>query len=395
MELINDTLNEPPGGDSAGDTYVVGSSPTGSWSTKNTGDTVEFDGDSTWTTLVAASGGYVPSGTRLTVTTGTAGGGLTGEEGEIATANGSGGWTFYDPQDGDCVLVLDSDSYWAWSGFAWDETGTAWHQFTAAADLTAGDGLLRTGNTLDVRFGDGTVASSEKIALDLGTDKGLEFATGELQIDLATDSGLEFSTGLRAKTSGSHGVHLVTNEISLEVDSTLTLGANGVKVAGVPDAFKIKGVATTTSEVTHTKLNALTDGSSNCDAYHTHTSSASVDQIEIDWTNNTGVQIDAGKCVQADTTNNQIVLADPVTNLWPMGVVRTNIAHTASGPVVSEGVCAGVLSSATAGTRYFLEASGALATSAPADSGDRVVQMGIAINATDLFVRIAFFGTNT
>jgi hypothetical protein len=50
-----------------------------------------------------------------------------------------------------------------------------------------------------------------------------------------------------------------------------------------------------------------------------------------------------------------------------------------------------VLSGATAGDRYYLQDGGGIGTTIPSAS-KRIIQVGIAINATDLFVRIVDFG---
>jgi len=51
----------------------------------------------------------------------------------------------------------------------------------------------------------------------------------------------------------------------------------------------------------------------------------------------------------------------------------------------------GVLSSASPGTPYYLATGGGLSTSLPG-AAKRVIQMGIAKNATDLFVRVVDYG---
>ncbi|MFS6553896.1 hypothetical protein WHJ47_14405, partial [Staphylococcus aureus] len=51
-------------------------------------------------------------------------------------------------------------------------------QFTGTGSINAGDGLSKTGNTLDV---------------DLAPNKGLEFDTNQLAVKLDTTKGLGFS----------------------------------------------------------------------------------------------------------------------------------------------------------------------------------------------------------
>jgi hypothetical protein len=75
-----------------------------------------------------------------------------------------------------------------------------------------------------------------------------------------------------------------------------------------------------------------------------------------------------------------------------MGVAKT--ATTAAGQtleVVSAGPCPGVISGATAGTPYYLQVGGGIGVTLPG-SGARTIQVGVAMNATDLWVRIVDYG---
>jgi hypothetical protein len=56
--------------------------------------------------------------------------------------------------------------------------------------------------------------------------------------------------------------------------------------------------------------------------------------------------------------------------------------------VQADGILAGALVGATAGTRYYLSDDGGVSSSPPSETGDYVLLIGIAANATDLFVRI-------
>ena len=74
------------------------------------------------------------------------------------------------------------------------------------------------------------------------------------------------------------------------------------------------------------------------------------------------------------------------------GIIRSGAgAAPTSVEVVSAGRAAGVLSGATAGTAYYLQATGGIGTSLPG-AANRVIQVGVASNATDLFVRIVDYG---
>ena len=73
----------------------------------------------------------------------------------------------------------------------------------------------------------------------------------------------------------------------------------------------------------------------------------------------------------------------------PIGVTVAGAANGAPCTVITYGVAAGVLSSATAGTPYYMSTTGTLTTSAPAATGNADIIVGYAINATDLWVQIA------
>ena len=66
------------------------------------------------------------------------------------------------------------------------------------------------------------------------------------------------------------------------------------------------------------------------------------------------------------------------------------IAPGGTVPVYSAGPNPGVLVAAVAGTAYFLQPTGGIGTAVPATG--RIIQVGVAINATDLFVRILDMG---
>jgi len=72
-----------------------------------------------------------------------------------------------------------------------------------------------------------------------------------------------------------------------------------------------------------------------------------------------------------------------------IGVARTSGASVA---IVSEGVAEGVLSSATAGDPYYLQGSGGVGPFSSISAGQRVIRVGFAKNASDLFVHIADLG---
>jgi hypothetical protein len=84
--------------------------------------------------------------------------------------------------------------------------------------------------------------------------------------------------------------------------------------------------------------------------------------------------------------------ADHTTNYQAIGMASTAAAAAASVDVCSEGVVSG-LTGLTAGSRYFLDSTaGAITTTIPTGSGNRIVQMGFAKSATELQLQIQFVG---
>lgn len=77
----------------------------------------------------------------------------------------------------------------------------------------------------------------------------------------------------------------------------------------------------------------------------------------------------------------------------PIGVSVLGATSGSQCAAVHWGVAKGVLTSATAGTRYYLSTTGDLTTTKPSVSTRAIVVMGYALTATDLFVQISDQGT--
>lgn len=96
--------NEPPGTPTGPDRFVVGPAATGAWA---------------------------------------------GHDNEIAEWDVEEGvWVFTPLAEGQTLWIEESDARYTW-------TGTAWVRIETLSDLQAGDGLTKTGNTLDVDLADG------------------------------------------------------------------------------------------------------------------------------------------------------------------------------------------------------------------------------------------------
>lgn len=266
-----------------------------------------------------------------------------------------------------------------------DTNNLAWVQFSSAGVITAGGGLIKAGNEISVRKGDGIeiVSNSAATNIDLATNPGLAL-TGtspnkKLTALVASDGGIKIdgSNGLAAKLNGT----------------TLQVGSSGLSVLGLPSLFQINGSAVS-ANVTAANLNTLTAGSgSNADALHVHSAGTATEAPKVENSLAVSEAVAVGDPVYFTNTNNRVGkgdTTDPKSNI--IGVART--AQSTPGDtaeIVSIGPATGVLSGATAGDRYYLATNGGISTALPG-AAKRVIRVGYAINGTDLWVEIADFG---
>lgn len=316
-----------------------------------------------------------------------------------------------------------------------DTTALNFVQFSGAGEITAGAGISKAGNQLDVElvtngglsFDVAGVSGKLQVDADstrgLGTDANglfvslasnpaLQFTGGSLDWDpdttrglakdasgaylnLAANSGLQFSTGaLDTLLATAGGLSKGASGLSVLIDptpSTLSLSASGLTVTGLPSLFTVNGVATG-STVTAANLDALTDGS-NADALHTHAGADEAQRVENDLAVDAAVA--AGDPVYLTSTGNRIQKADAASLATTRVIGVARVGQSVVGQVctvVSNGPCVGVLSAATPGDRYYLAAGGGLVTPRPTGAGNRIIQVGYAINSTDLWVEITDFG---
>jgi len=344
----------PPVAPATGDAWVVNT-----WGVPyNDGDIVEWSGTA-WAVIVANSGAEPPNSTRVLVKATGAAGSFLNKGGQYATYDSTANtWSFVAPADGDAVLVDGDGSAYENNGYTY--TGSAWVQFTGAGSLVAGTGLDKLSNTLFVKYGDGTHDDgSGKLAVYLaGTTPGLEFGTGG-------DAGR-----LKVLLSGA------------------TLSASGgLNVLGLPSLFTVGGASNNvSSNVTHTNLNTLTGGvASDAGALHLHKKTtapalAFAALTKADPVYQSGTTDRVGKA-RADTDAQSYVIgvaeADQAT---PGGAV----------PVIMTGnVAENILVGANPGDRYWLQLAGGIGTTLPTK---RMIQVGFAKNATDLWVDIIDYG---
>lgn len=322
--------------------------------------------------------------------------------------------------DGEVHLALDVNAQ-----FSWEDSAQVWNQISgvgAIPDATSGSG------------------GGVKGLATFDEDKGLQVISGGIaEVRLESAKGVQFESG------GGLGIKIDDTPDTLDVDS------DGLKVVGLPLQFKINDSAVSTG-VTATNLGTLVAGSSSdADALHTHNGLSSVghthshasttgqtandhhnqshvltggDHTESGLTTGhiltaTGAttfgwvapgaaskapKISAPYTTATDTTANGDAVYINGNNTFGEGRADTDsksriegIIQTGGGAapttveVVSAGPCTGVLVAAVANTPYYLQATGGIGTSLPG-AGNRVICVGYALNATDLFVRITDYG---
>lgn len=289
-----------------------------------------------------------------------------------------------------------------------------------ALDLAANPGLQFTGGDLEAKVNGTTGAmakDSNGLQVKADATAGMEITANGVAIDLAaTTPGLKFngSGDLEAFVDATRGVNKDASGIYAQIDTagglqfdgggliqtklnntpdTLDVDASGLKVVGLPSLFKINDVAVGAG-VNATNLDTLTDGS-NADALHVHASASATEAPKVENTLTTAVDATSnGDPVYVngnDTVGKGDAGVDAKSRL--LGVIRTGAGAAGATPdVVTVGPCTGILGgSGVANTPYFLQDGGGIGTSLPG-ANKRVINVGYALNANDLFVRLVDYG---
>ena len=263
-------------------------------------------------------------------------------------------------------------------------------RFSGLGQITAGNGLAQSGNELSVNTGNGIQIVADAVAAKVQTSYGLSVDGDGVRVDLAALKGLEFSGGdLAVKLESDAGIDFDASNGGLELKlvsaDRLTKSSNGLDVVGMPLAFMVDGVATS-SNVTAGRLSTLAGGAqSNADAVHHHSNLRALITA--------GESITAGRAVYIDGTGSvstascSAAASSRVVGWVSSGAMLGNNAFViGAGPVAVPG---GAL---TAGEPYYLGSTGTLVSYSALETGARVIRMGYATSTMSLNLMIQDMG---
>jgi hypothetical protein len=267
-----------------------------------------------------------------------------------------------------------------------DVTPIKFSQFSGAPGYTYDRGLVVDVTSVNVELDNAADAQSVGLPSGPGVRKsGLEFdadsAAGKLRVAVAAAGGIQRNQsagGIEVKLDAPGGVN------------TLSASATGLKVIGVPVQFYV-GTVQTNNTVTGTNLNTLTGGG-DASLLHTHGGATEAEKLEHDFTAD-GIIAKADPVYITTAGKVQKAQANTDAKAFAVGICLLGIADTASGPIVMDGIAAGIFASdQTIGTRYFIGATGGLVTTPPSGSGNHVMQMGFACAIRDFLVQKQYMG---
>lgn len=297
--------------------------------------------------------------------------------------------------DGELHYVLNNDVI-----YGWDDAGNTWQTMSGSAsipDATSASGGGTKGKvTFDSDKGAKVVGGVMEVDIDEVT---LDFSSGEIVVT-GVPSLFEINgtpVGATVTAANLDDVTDGSNADSLHVHTGTGVSLSHSDLSGVTSDQHHSELHTIASHsdttATGAELETLTDGS-NADSLHIHAAASATEAPKVENTLTTATDATSNGDPVYINGNSTVgkSLSNDDTKARVLGVIRTGAGAAGATPeVVSLGICAGILSSATAGTPYYLQAAGGIGTSVPG-AGNRVIQVGWAYNADDLWVELKDYG---
>lgn len=393
-----DQGGSPPSltGNDAGNAYVVNN-----WGGGYTnGDIIEWSG-SAWNVIVDEGGaGEPPDETYVIVTDTSASGSFVGQENKVGVYDAdTNTWSFTTPTNGDGRTVAGDNSIYENLGYVWDSTPGEWVMFNGPGQINAGNGLTKTFNTLDVNVKDGVKIDADAVTLSLAATPGLQL------------TGTSPNKVLSVLPNGAAGVAVGASGVAVKVEADGAIvfdGTNGgletnlettnPTLAIVTNELGVRYGATTsglTKDANGLKVNV--DGSTVTINGSGQLVASAADAGVVREAYEVGEAIAVGDPVYWSSTNDRLLKGDAALAQWPTKAQIFGVAETAQGTVgqtsdiVSLGPCACLGSSGVAGSAYWLQVGGGIATTMPT-ANNALIRVGWGKNAADLFVSIFDYG---
>ena len=166
----------------------------------------------------------------------------TGSENGIYEYSDSGAWSRAGDADSDAEVTAGMFTFVAEgstnadSGFVLSTndditvgtTALTFVQFSGAGSVTAGDGLTKTGNTLDVVAGDGITSNADNISINLDASSALSFNGGALDVQIDLSDATNDVTGTLAIANGGTGQTSLDDILAGSNILTITDGSGSV-----------------------------------------------------------------------------------------------------------------------------------------------------------------------
>jgi len=262
--LVNDSLNVPPGSPVVNDVYIIGTSPTGAWSGKSGYAT--FWNSSAWVFLQARA---VAIGDRFGVALASAttvNASLTAHSKKVVTiTNATPGSIQYSDDvisAGTTILVFDPDSAKFGVSYTYTDEGT-WVPTNTSVNISAGAALSFSGNLLNVNYDSSLILNSNVLGVNLEPSAGLSFSgTGKVKILLDGSSLTTTATGIKVSDSVMADIaDRVSKTGTSSVSGSITIASGGSLKSNVtPSATNdviTKGYTDTAVGTVQTQVNSI------------------------------------------------------------------------------------------------------------------------------------------